>query len=71
MEYMVIIFLSIILAAVQFATVMWCAKQWIGKDPKAGIMLLTLFLAGPFGWTVLVMAWVIDIVDKVFPRKDV
>ena len=69
MEYMVIIFLSIILAAVQFATVMWCAKQWIGKDPKGWVMLLVLFLAGPFGWTVLVMAWVIDIVDKVFPRK--
>lgn len=69
MEYIVIVFLSVILAATQFALVMWCAKQWIGKDPKAGVMLLVLFLAGPFGWTVLVMAWVIDMVDKVFPRK--
>lgn len=71
MEYIVLVFLSVILAAAQFALVMWCAKQWIGKDPKGWVMLLVLFLAGPFGWTVLVMAWVIDMVDKVFPRKDV
>jgi len=71
MEYIVVIFLSMILAGAHFAFVMWCAKQWIGKNPKTWVMLLTLFLAGPFGWTVLIMAWLVDMVDKVFPRKDV
>lgn len=71
MEYIVIVFLSILLAATYFGLVMWCAKKWIGKDPKTWIMCLVLFLSGPFGWTVLIMAWVIDIVDKVFPRKNV
>jgi len=71
MEYIGIVFLSILITAIQFGIVMWCAKRWIGKDPKSWVMFLVLFLAGPFGWTVLIMAWVIDIVDKVFPRKDV
>lgn len=71
MEYIVIVFLSVLLSAIQFAFVMWCAKQWIGKDPKAWVMFLVLFLAGPFGWTAIAMAWVVDMIDKVFPRKDV
>tara|TARA_B100000900_G_scaffold142372_1_gene120661 strand:+ start:368 stop:583 length:216 start_codon:yes stop_codon:yes gene_type:complete len=71
MEYFVIVFFSIILAGAQFAFVMWCAKKWIGKDPKGWVMFAVLFLSGPFGWTVLIMAWVIDMVDRVFPRKNV
>lgn len=71
MEYILIVFLSIILGALQFSIVMWCAKKWIGKDPKAWIMFLVLFLSGPFGWTAIAMAWVVDMIDKVFPRKNV
>lgn len=71
MEYILIVFLSIILGALQFGIVMWCAKKWIGKDPKTWVMFLVLFLSGPFGWTAIAMAWVVDMIDKVFPRKDV
>jgi len=51
-----------------FIIVMLVAKKTVGKDARTWQIFLFLFIAGPIGWSVVVIMAMMELIDKVFPN---
>ena len=51
-----------------FIIVMLVAKKTVGKEASTWQIFLFLFIAGPIGWSVVIIMAMMELIDKVFPN---
>jgi|15BtaG_2_1085339.scaffolds.fasta_scaffold00458_11 TRAP-type C4-dicarboxylate transport system permease small subunit len=49
-------------------TVIWIGKKMVGKDASGIQIIFFLTMAGPCGWTIIVIIFLYDIVDHLYNK---
>lgn len=65
MILLICVILTTLVMILWFGVVLMIAKHIVGKDATIQQILLSLFLAGPIGWIIILIIFVYDIVDKI------
>lgn len=69
MILLICVILTTLVMILWFGVVLMVAKHRVGKDATIQQILLSLFLAGPIGWIIILIIFVYDIVDKISQKK--
>lgn len=70
MEILAVSLVTTIIIILWFSVVMLIAKSTVGKDATIQQILTFLIISGPFGWIVILIIYVYDLVDKISQKKS-